>query len=458
MSNIFSLSNLLILPFWLLMIFAPKWRGTQRIMQSPLIILGPALLYLALVLPRIGGIFPVVLQPSLSKVVALLGTEDGATIAWAHFLAFDLFVGRWVYLDSRERDIHPLLIGPILFLVLMLGPIGFLLYLAMRWLWAKRGPVARLWKENPSITFIGLAMVGVLLACCVGLIVDERIITGRPAWLKPAKFAISITIYSFTLLWVLRFISGQERLKRNIAVITATCFAIEMIVLLTQVIRGTSSHFNINTPLDRSLFSIMGFGILPVWILMGITSYLLLRQKGLPASLAATLRWGTLITFVGMGVAVLMLLPSQMPVLYGKFVAAGAHAVGAPDDGPGLPILGWSTTGGDLRVGHFIGLHALQLLPLLYAAIRLLAQRFSLSDRAQTNLTHVSGATYLGITLLVTWQALRAQPIIAPDALTLGVAGTLAILSGSMVFRIILQERNAACRTFKERLGRRQTI
>jgi hypothetical protein len=91
-----------------------------------------AALYAALVLPRLGEIWPAVSRPTLSGVAALLGSPAGATIAWVHFLAFDLFVGRWIYLDSRDRQISAWLIAPVLFLTLMLGPAGFLLYLIVR--------------------------------------------------------------------------------------------------------------------------------------------------------------------------------------------------------------------------------------------------------------------------------------------------------------------------------------
>jgi Domain of unknown function (DUF4281) len=130
--SIFSLSSLLVMPFWALMIFLPHWRWTRHILQSPLVILPPALLYGALVLPRLAEVFPAVSSPTLTGIAALLGTPAGATIAWAHFLAFDLFVGRWIYLDGRERGISALLIAPVLFLTLMLGPLGFLLYLILR--------------------------------------------------------------------------------------------------------------------------------------------------------------------------------------------------------------------------------------------------------------------------------------------------------------------------------------
>ena len=114
------------------MTFVPHWRVTRRIMGSPLVVAGAAVLYLVLVLPRIGAVFPVVLNPTLGEVAELLGTNDGATIGWVHFLAFDLFVGRWEYLDSRERGVSAWLMVPVLFFTLMLGPIGFLMYLLLR--------------------------------------------------------------------------------------------------------------------------------------------------------------------------------------------------------------------------------------------------------------------------------------------------------------------------------------
>jgi hypothetical protein len=128
----FSLGNLLVLPFWLLMIVLPHWRWTGRLLASPWVVAAPAAIYALLVLPRLGAIWPAVSSPTLPGVAALLGSPDGATIGWVHFLAFDLFVGRWAYLDSRQRNISAWLMAPVLFLVLMLGPIGLLSYLGLR--------------------------------------------------------------------------------------------------------------------------------------------------------------------------------------------------------------------------------------------------------------------------------------------------------------------------------------
>jgi hypothetical protein len=132
MDTIFSLSSLLVMPFWLLMIALPHWRWTRRLVQSPLVCAAPALLYLLLALPRLGELLTTLARPTLAGTTALLGMPYFATLAWAHFLAFDLFVGRWIYLDSRERGSSAWLVAPALLLTLMLGPIGFLLYLALR--------------------------------------------------------------------------------------------------------------------------------------------------------------------------------------------------------------------------------------------------------------------------------------------------------------------------------------
>ncbi len=132
MDSIFSLSSLLVMPFWFLMAFVPTWKWSKRIISSPWIAAPAALLYALLVLPGIAGILPAVMNPELAGIASTLGTPEGTTIAWVHFLAFDLFVGRWVYLDSRKRNVNPILMFPFIFFTLMLGPIGFLSYMILR--------------------------------------------------------------------------------------------------------------------------------------------------------------------------------------------------------------------------------------------------------------------------------------------------------------------------------------
>jgi len=128
----FTLANLLVVPFWLLMILLPAWRWTARIMRSLWVVVPAALAYALLVLPNLLPLLGELASPTLSSIAALLGTPAGAMIGWIHFLAFDLFVGRWAYLDSRQRRLHPLLASPTLFFIFMFGPLGFLLYLGVR--------------------------------------------------------------------------------------------------------------------------------------------------------------------------------------------------------------------------------------------------------------------------------------------------------------------------------------
>jgi hypothetical protein len=138
----FLLSNMLVFPFWVLMIAFPHWRWTRRLMESPLPVALPAGLYalwgLNLLRPPFGdgdGERPdprALLTPTAAGIAAGFSRPAFATLAWAHLVAFDLFTGRWVYLDSRARNLNPWLMAPTLLLTLLAGPVGFLLYLGIR--------------------------------------------------------------------------------------------------------------------------------------------------------------------------------------------------------------------------------------------------------------------------------------------------------------------------------------
>ena len=140
MERLFEWSSLAVMPFWALMVLLPRARVTERVMRAPVAPALLALLYAALVLPRVGTLLPMLARPELAGIAALLGTPAGATIRWVHFLAFDLFVGRWAYLDGRERGVSPWLMAPVLLLTLMFGPLGLLAHLALRAL-PPRAPV-----------------------------------------------------------------------------------------------------------------------------------------------------------------------------------------------------------------------------------------------------------------------------------------------------------------------------
>jgi hypothetical protein len=130
--TIFGLAFLAVLPLWGLMILAPRWDGTVRVVSSPWAFAPLAVVYAALVLPLLGEFVAVFSRPELVPVAAFLAAPAGVTIAWVHLLVFDAFVGRWAFLDSRERGISGWAMAPVLALVLFAGPLGFLAYLLVR--------------------------------------------------------------------------------------------------------------------------------------------------------------------------------------------------------------------------------------------------------------------------------------------------------------------------------------
>jgi hypothetical protein len=200
----------------------------------------------------------------------------------------------------------------------------------------------------------------------------------------------------------------------------------EMALIALQAARGTTSHFNFTTPVNAAIFSAMGGMIVWVWVMSLVVAVLLLRQPLADAAWAWTLRLGLFVSLVGMAVSLPMLLPTPAQTAAahgGAQLYRGAHSVGVPDGGPGLPLLGWSTVGGDLRVPHFVGIHALQVLLIVGWLLALAAGRLNAGHRLALIWTAALG--YIGLILLLEWQALRGQSVVRPDALSLGAFGLL---------------------------------
>jgi hypothetical protein len=291
------------------------------------------------------------------------------------------------------------------------------------------------------------------LATLVGLVMDHRVITGAPAWLKPAKFAISTSIYSFTFVWLLGFVENHPRLVRLAANVTVLSIVVEMVAIVVQAARGTTSHFNMTTPFNTLLWAAMGTFIILLWLMNLLVTVLLLRQRMPERAFAWSLRLGLIISLAGMAVAFFMVAPTHQQI---ATVAAGgprilgAHSVGVPDGGPGVPVIGWSAEGGDLRVAHFVGLHGLQILPLLGWLISRRRGIFArLGERHRVALVWTAGTSYFGLVVLLTWQALRGQALVHPDLPTMAAAGTLAV--GTAVSTLAITA--IARRTAAERLA-----
>ena len=286
-----------------------------------------------------------------------------------------------------------------------------------------------LWQADRLLTATGLAMLPLLAIFLVGLVVDSRVVTGAPVWLKPAKFAASIAIYTLTLAWAFSYLSDWRRVRAVVGWTTAIVLIVEMAIIAAQAARGTTSHFNVSTPLDGALFSIMGAAIALQTLMSVGAAVALWRARFDDAAMGWALRFGLTIAILGASTGGLMARPTdaQLAALRASAPVAvvGAHTVGAVDGGPGLPGTGWSIEHGDIRVSHFVGLHAFQALPL----VALLLRRRNWDDLTRTRATLVASVSYAALVAILLWQALRGQSIVRPDAMTLEALGVWALIT-----------------------------
>lgn len=255
-----------------------------------------------------------------------------------------------------------------------------------------------------------------MIACAVLLVpfwlFDPVEILGVSRWEKPMKFFISTGIFCITYSWLSAHISRWPRLVYWTGVIIAISFIIEMIGIAGAAALETTSHFNVSNPVSVAVWAIMATFVNIIFASTIVLSLLIVLERQKPMLMRVGLGLGSSITAVGMGIAFFMTGPTAEQLTNFQGIA-GAHAVGVADGGPGLPLLGWSTIAGDLRVGHFFGLHAIQV-----AIVLLIIQRY-LSKEIGTPLVIVGNLSYLGFVLIVTAQALRAEPFINPSFETL---------------------------------------
>ncbi|WP_176903423.1 hypothetical protein [Nonomuraea maritima] len=278
------------------------------------------------------------------------------------------------------------------------------------------------------------------------VVLDPRTLDGLPIWVKPLKFAVSFALYSFTWAWLLSLRHRAGRVSRWMGTLLVVTGTIEVVLITFQAARGRHSHFNVATPFDRAVFIAMGvtIGLLLVANLVAAILVIVERQADRVGTWAV--RLGLVVSSLGLASGSLMV--TGVPGQNWAENLAGAHTVGLPDGGPGLPLLGWSTVGGDLRVAHFVGMHALQLLPLLAMLLAALSARWTAlrDEDVRARLVIVAGLAYGGLFLLVLWQALRGLPLIAPDALTLAALGALAVATLGGVAAALRQKQDLTAR------------
>ena len=263
------------------------------------------------------------------------------------------------------------------------------------------------------------------------LLVDPRVVDGAPAWLKPLKFAVSIGLYSATFAWVVRALTGAPRLARLAVTTTVATLLVEMALIGLQAARGTTSHFNTSSLFDGAVFTVMGLAIAAQTLVALAVTVALFRQPFTDRAMGWALRLGMALTVAGASTGGLMTSPSPAQIAEfkatGAMPRAGGHTVGAPDGGPGLPGTGWSSAHGDLRVPHFLGLHAMQALPLVALLVGGLRR-----ERARVVAVLGAAASYAGLFVILLAQALGGESITAPSTTTLTALGAWAALSAGL--------------------------
>lgn len=209
-------------------------------------------------------------------------------------------------------------------------------------------------QASPLLFANGIAML-VLFAASVAIsFVDDRTLLGVNIWHKPAKFFFSLFVHMMTLAWAVSLLDHATTTRRTVrwaAWATVIAAWVEMANIAGRAARGEASHFNTATPIDGALYTLMGLGALTLTISAAVLGVVVWRTSG-----KSLMRWAA-----GLGLVLGAVLAT---LVAGYMSSTTGHAVGGDANATGLPLFHWSTTGGDLRIAHFIGLHAMQLVPL----------------------------------------------------------------------------------------------
>ena len=207
-------------------------------------------------------------------------------------------------------------------------------------------------QRNALLYYFGWVNLIGLFLCVAMMQVNDIQVLGINAWIKPAKFFLSTTIFCWTMGWFLAYLD-EERRARIYSWMVIGVFSFENLYIAIRAQRGEMSHFNVSSAFSSAMFTMMGVAITVMTIWTGYIGWLFWKRRftGLPMHYVWGIRFG---------------------ILYFVIFALGGHAmagmlhhtIGAPDGGAGLPFVNWSREHGDLRIAHFMGMHSLQLLPL----------------------------------------------------------------------------------------------
>lgn len=287
------------------------------------------------------------------------------------------------------------------------------------------------------LTVQATLMFTLVVVSAVGLFVDHRQLMGESVWVKPMKFGLAMGVYSLTLAWLLSSLTKGRRIGWWLGTIFAVAGLLDVGAVAYAAAHGTFSHFNQDTDsVARTVQTVFSFGIMPLFLTTLVIAILVLIQRTGDRAMTRALRIGLGLALASMVVALWLSTssgstPRTVTDATGHPVSlVGGHGIGDPD-GHGMPITNWSTTGGDLRVPHLVGLHAIQVLLLVAAILRVLAtgRGWLRDERIRARLVGIAGLGYTGIFAVLTWQAWRGQSVIHPDRQTLIAFAAVAVLT-----------------------------
>lgn len=243
-------------------------------------------------------------------------------------------------------------------------------------------------QRNEPLYYFGSFCLLAAGLCLLLTRLTQTQVMGTNAWYKPFKFFLSTAIFVWSMGWYTGYL-GTIRPVVWYSWGLIVLFGFEDLYITLQAGRGQLSHFNVSTPFYAGLYASMAVAAIgiSVW-----TAYigLIFFRRDFP-DLPPAYLWG-----IRLGIALFVLFSMEGLVMGGRLT----HTIGGADGSPGLPVLNWSRTFGDLRIAHFMGMHALQLLPLL-----------SFYALKNVGAVLLAGLLYGLATLLLFVRAMQAKPL-----------------------------------------------
>lgn len=267
---------------------------------------------------------------------------------------------------------------------------------------APLGFLAELRRREPIFAAAALAHLLAVAPVLAAMAVDERMHLDVNIWVKPLKFLVSLTVWFAFLAWAAAWLpAGTTRARwwRPFAFAMVGAAALEMLYIGGAAALGTSSHFNVATPVWRAAYNAAAVMAVTLTSASAVYGALILRNRAGPLAPAFRL---------AAGLGFLLAFPLTLVAAF-TLGGNGGHFVGGAggSDAAGLPLLGWARDGGDLRPAHFLALHTMHVLPV----VGWLAAR-ALPDGAGRLAVLAAAAGWVALTAEAYFGALAGRPFL----------------------------------------------